>query len=149
MMSAPGSHDAYLADLAGLPKLLWVYDGHCGFCSASVQFVLARDTRETIHFTAIGSPLGRRLARAHGVDPDDPSTFLFVVNGRALQSSDAVLALARQLPWPWRALLALGLLPKTWRDRGYDWVARNRFRLMGRRETCFVPSPAHRARFLD
>jgi predicted DCC family thiol-disulfide oxidoreductase YuxK len=115
------------ANTGRLPDRLWIFDGHCGFCSASVQLVLKVDMQRHIRFASIQSDVGRQLALSHGIDPDNPSTFLFVDGGHLLTSSDAVLALARHLPWPWRGLLVLRALPRSWRDGAYVWLARNRY----------------------
>ena len=131
------------------PEPLWLFDGVCNFCSGSVRAVLAIDRKGIIRFTPIQSPYGRALALAHGVDPDDPASFLYLDDGQALEKSAAVLALLRRLGAPWSALAALlSPLPETWRDAAYDWIAANRYRLMGKRETCMVPTPQQRARFV-
>jgi predicted DCC family thiol-disulfide oxidoreductase YuxK len=131
------------------PDALWVFDGVCRFCSTSVRLVTRLDRRGVIRFTSIQSPYGRSLCERYGVDPDVPSTFIFFDRGRALLSSDAVLALLRRLPAPWRWLRVLGVIPRRWRDRGYAWLARNRYRLFGRTATCMTPAPELRARFID
>ncbi len=128
---------------------IWLYDGHCGFCSWSVRFLLARERAPSTVFVAIQSDAGRDLARTHDVDPDDPSTFLFVEEGRAFAKSDGVAAMARHLRWPWRALCWLRFLPRAWRDRAYDILARNRYRIFGKYEACFVPDAEMRARVLE
>ena len=130
------------------PDALWLFDGVCHLCSGSVQAVLAIDRKGLIRFTPIQSPYGRQLALAHGIDPDQPTSFLFLDRGQALQKSAAVLALLRRLGPPWSWLTVLGLLPERWRDAAYDALAANRYRLLGRRTTCMVPTPAQRARFL-
>lgn len=131
------------------PDGLMVFDGVCAFCSASVATVLRFDRAGAIRFTAIQSPYGAALAAGHGIDAIDPSTFLFFDRGRPLERSEAVLALARRLGWPFRALAVLRLLPRRWLDAGYDWIAANRYRLLGKQEACFVPAPEVRSRFLD
>ncbi|MFD2238309.1 thiol-disulfide oxidoreductase DCC family protein [Aureimonas populi] len=131
------------------PDGLMVFDGLCNVCSAQVQFLLRIDPRGQIRFTSIQSPYGRHLARRHGIDPDDPSTFLFFERGRPLQASEAVVAISRRLPRPWRWLRGLSVLPRPMRDRVYGWIARNRYRIAGRRAACMVPSPEMRARFID
>ncbi|MBO9709922.1 MAG: thiol-disulfide oxidoreductase DCC family protein [Caulobacter sp.] len=127
---------------------LWLFDGVCNLCSSSVQAVLALDRKGLIRFTPIQSDYGRALARAHGIDPDRPTSFLFLDQGRALSKSAAVLALLRRLGAPWSWLAILGALPEAWRDAAYDWLAANRYRLMGKRATCMVPTPEQRARFV-
>ena len=127
---------------------VWVFDGVCNFCSGSVRLVLALDRAGTLRFTPIQSPYGRALAEAAGIDADRPNSFIFMDLGQALEGSDAVIALARRLPRPWRWAAVLRFVPKPWRDGAYDWIARNRYRLMGRRRECMIPSPQVRARFL-
>ena len=130
------------------PGPLWLFDGVCNLCSGSVQAVLAIDRKGLIRFTPIQSTYGRALALAHGIDPDQPTSFLFLDDGQALDKSAAILALLRRLgaPWSWAGLI--GALPQAWLDRAYDWLAANRYRLMGKRTTCLLPTPAQRARFV-
>jgi predicted DCC family thiol-disulfide oxidoreductase YuxK len=91
---------------------------------------------------------GAAFYRRFGIDAADPETLIVVQGGKALRDSDAILAIWRGLGWPWRALGALGVLPRAMRDPGYRWIARHRYRLFGRRETCWVPSPADAERLL-
>lgn len=130
------------------PDGIWVFDGVCNFCSGSVRAALALDRDGGLRFTPIQSPYGRLLATEAGLDPDAPNSFLFIDHGRALGGSDAVLALAGRLPAPWRWARVLRIVPRSIRDAAYGWIARNRYRLMGRRETCMIPSAEVRARFI-
>jgi len=134
--------------MSASPEPLWLFDGVCNLCSGSVQAVLAIDRKGLIRFTPIQSAYGRRLALDHGIDPDRPTSFLFLDGGQALEKSTAILALLRRLGAPWSWFAAVGVLPQTWRDRAYDWLAANRYRLMGKRSTCMLPTPAQRARFI-
>ncbi len=127
---------------------LWLFDGVCNLCSGSVRAVLVLDRKGLIRFTPIQSAYGRKLALDHGVDPDQPTSFLFLDGGRALEKSAAILALLRRLGPPWSWLAAVEVLPQTWRDRAYDGLAANRYRLMGKRATCMLPTPAQKARFI-
>lgn len=131
------------------PDGLMVFDGVCNFCSAQVQLILRIDKAGAIRFTSIQSPYGRHLARLFDLDPDDPSTFLFFDRGRPLEASDAVVVVASRLPRPWRWLTILRLIPRSLRDAAYRLVARNRYRLLGRRDACMVPEPHVHARFID
>lgn len=126
---------------------IWLYDGVCVLCSGGVRYTLRHERGHDIRFVAIQSHEGRELAQAHGIDPDEPDSFLFIENGRALAKSDGVLALARHLNGPVRLLLLGRALPKAWRDWLYDRVARNRYRLFGKKDTCEIPDPATRHRF--
>lgn len=127
---------------------LWLFDGVCNLCSGSVAIVLKLDREGVIRFTPIQSPYGRQLAAAHGIDPDQPASFLFLDGGRALQKTAAIGALLRRLQAPWRWLALIDRLPQGPADAAYDWLAANRYRLMGKKDACMVPSPADRARFI-
>jgi predicted DCC family thiol-disulfide oxidoreductase YuxK len=125
-----------------------LYDGVCVFCSRWVRFVAARDKEARFRFTAIQSPYGTRLAQVFGIDPDDPDTNAVVRGGVAYFKSEGALMVLSALPgWKWvRVLFAV---PKPLRDAVYNLVARNRYRIFGKYETCFVPDAALRARVME
>ena len=127
---------------------LMVFDGVCNFCSGSVQVALRLDRRGVIRFTPLQSPFGQALAVKHGLDLENPDSFLFFDNGQALDASDAVLALVSRLGAPWSWTGVFRLIPKSWRDAAYLLMARNRYRLMGKKDVCMVPTPEQRARFV-
>ncbi|HYJ81634.1 MAG TPA: DCC1-like thiol-disulfide oxidoreductase family protein, partial [Allosphingosinicella sp.] len=93
-------------------------------------------------------PLGAALYRHFGLRADEEGTILLLDGGRLLTDSDAALAIAAGLGWPWRAAAAFRILPRGLRDPVYRWVARNRFRWFGRRDTCWLPGPADGDRIL-
>jgi predicted DCC family thiol-disulfide oxidoreductase YuxK len=132
-----------------LPDGLMVFDGVCNFCTGSVRTILRMDRRGVIWFVSAQSDFGRSLLQDQGLDPDDPSSFIFFDRGRALTRSTAILAMTRRMGWPWRALSVFGLLPRAFRDFVYDRIARNRYRILGRRDACYIPTADERARFLD
>ena len=127
-----------------------LFDGHCNLCNGTVNFLLARDSRERLRFASLQSEAGRRLLVAHGLPVEtDPGSFVYVEGGRAFVRSDAALALARRLDGAWPMLAALRIVPRVLRDAVYRVVARNRYRWFGRTATCRVPTPELRRRFLD
>ena len=125
-----------------------LYDGVCVFCSRWVRFVIARDPARRFRFTPIQSAYGSRLARAFGIDPTDPDTNAVVHGGRAHLKSDAALTVLSQLAgWGWtRALFAV---PKPVRNAVYSLIARNRYRIFGKYDACFVPDAELRQRVLE
>ena len=129
-------------------KPVYVFDGHCILCSRAVQYVLKHERSPDMRFVAIQSTEGREVAKNNQVDPDDPSTFLLVINDRVLKSSDALVALIRYAGGPARALLPFRFLPRRVRDWLYARIAKNRYRIFGETDTCFVPDPETRARFV-
>jgi predicted DCC family thiol-disulfide oxidoreductase YuxK len=128
---------------------IWLFDGMCVLCSASVAFTIRHERLPaTIRFVAIQSGEGRALATAHGIDADDPQSFLFYDRSLVFDKSDGVVELCRHLRWPWRAGIVLKIVPRHIRDWLYDRIARNRYAWFGRRDTCVVPDAATRARFV-
>lgn len=130
-----------------LPDGLILFDGVCVFCSRWVRFVIARDGAARFRFLPIQSEQGRVLAVRLGVNPDAPETNVVVMDGRALMKSDAalsVLGVLKGVGW----LAAFRHVPRRVRDPLYDLIARNRYAIFGRTETCMVPGPEERARFL-
>ena len=125
-----------------------LYDGVCIFCSRWVRFVATRDVARRFRFTAIQSAYGARLAQAFGIDPDDPDTNAVVHGGVAHLKSDAALTVLSSLPG-WRWTRALFVVPKPVRNAVYSLVARNRYRIFGKYDECFVPDADMRARVME
>jgi predicted DCC family thiol-disulfide oxidoreductase YuxK len=107
-----------------------------------------RDANRRFRFTAIQSPYGARLAQAFGIDPVDPDTNAVIRGGIAYFKSDAALTVLGSLPG-WRWVRVLLLIPKPIRDAVYNLVARNRYRIFGKYDECFVPDAAMRARVME
>jgi predicted DCC family thiol-disulfide oxidoreductase YuxK len=125
-----------------------LYDGVCVFCSRWVRFVATSDVERRFRFTAIQSGYGARLARAFGIDPDDPDTNAVIHGGVAYFKSDAALTVLAALPgWGW--VRVLRSVPKPLRDALYNFVARNRYRIFGKYQACFVPDAEMRARVME
>jgi predicted DCC family thiol-disulfide oxidoreductase YuxK len=125
-----------------------LYDGVCVFCSRWIRFIAARDSEKRFRFTAIQSAYGTRLAQAFGIDPGDPDTNAVVHGGVAYFKSDAALTVLSNLPgWEWTR--ALRAAPKPLRDAVYNAVARNRYRIFGKYEECFLPDVDMRARVME
>ena len=125
-----------------------VFDGICVLCNRWVRFLLKHDRHGRYRFAAMQSSAGRALLLAHGLDADDPASFLLVENGRAWTDTDAIRRVLVGLGGPWRVAEAMRLLPRQLRDPLYRWLARNRYHWFGT-TTCHLPTEAQRARFLD
>ena len=123
-----------------LPDGLVLFDGVCVFCSRWVQFAFARDREARFRFVPAQSAYGRVLVARFGIDPDDFETNAVIEGGQAVFTSDAALAVLAHLPgWRWTRFLRI--VPKSLRDRLYDRIARNRYRLFGKRDACLMPTP--------
>lgn len=125
-----------------------VFDGHCVLCSASARFVLQHDRARRFRLTTAQSGTGQALYRVIGLPPEAFETMLVVQSDAVHTHSDAALAVAAGLGWPWRAAALARIVPASIRDALYRVVARNRFRWFGRRDTCWVPSRGDADRIL-
>ncbi len=130
-----------------------LFDGVCNLCNGFVQFVIRHDAAGQFRFAALQSAAGQALLAAHGhpLTPAalaDPASVVLVAEGRVYTHSAAVLRIAGRLGGGWRLAAVGWLLPAPWRDALYRFVARHRYRWFGRQASCWLPTPALRARFL-
>lgn len=137
-------------DTASTPVLL--YDGVCGVCNRAVQTILRFDRHGTLRFAALDSDVARGVIARHPHLADVDSVVFVEQLGepgeRVAIKSAAALRVADYLGGPWRAFLAAGLIPESVRNRLYDGFARIRYRVFGTHDTCPIPAPDVRARFL-
>jgi predicted DCC family thiol-disulfide oxidoreductase YuxK len=124
------------------------FDGVCNLCSASVQFIIAHEAAPTLRFASLQSERARVMLPALGVDPTRLESLVLVEDGVATTKSTAALGVAAHLRPPWRWLKASWLVPRVVRDVVYDGVAASRYRLFGKKDACWLPSPELKARFL-
>ncbi len=128
---------------------LILFDGVCVLCSGFARFVLRHDRTATFRVAAAQSPLGQALYRHYGLDPVAFETNVVLDEGRAHLKLAAFVAVMRRLPWPWRTATVLGLLPRRVADGLYDRIARNRYAVFGRRDSCLRTVPGFEGRCLD
>jgi predicted DCC family thiol-disulfide oxidoreductase YuxK len=115
---------------------------------------LKRDKRDRFRFASLQSDLANKLLQRHDRDPHDLDTVYVVVDyaqptERLLARSDAILFLLEQLGGIWKLTFLGNILPRVVRDGMYKLVAHNRYRVFGKYESCMLPEPKHRAKFLD
>ncbi|CCH01001.1 putative protein yuxK ORF2 [Fibrella aestuarina BUZ 2] len=128
------------------PVLL--FDGVCNLCNGAVQFVIRHDQAGYFRFASLQSEAGQALLQQFNLPTDQFDSFVYVADGRCYTESTAALLVARHLGGAWPLLYGLRIVPRVIRDGVYRWVARNRYRLFGKREACMLPSPALQQRFL-
>jgi predicted DCC family thiol-disulfide oxidoreductase YuxK len=126
-----------------------IFDGHCVLCSGWANFVLRHDHLGKYRLLAAQSRLGRALYLHWGLDPVNYQTNVLLADGIAWLKSEGSIRMLAGLGFPWCVAAGCRVLPLKIRDRLYELVARNRFRLFGRRKTCYVPTSEFRDRFLD
>ena len=129
--------------------LLVLFDGVCNLCNGVVTFVIARDPHGRFKFGALQSAAARRVIEAHRAPDPLPDAIVLVEGGRLYTRSTAALRIARRLTFPWPLTAVFLAVPRPLRDRVYALFASRRYRWFGRRETCMVPTPELRARFIE
>jgi predicted DCC family thiol-disulfide oxidoreductase YuxK len=127
-----------------------VFDGVCVLCSHWVSFVLRHDRERLYQFAAMQAPTGRELLTRHGLDPNDPKSFLLLDGARGYTDTDAIIRVLRSFGGRWRVLaMMVRVTPRFVRDPLYRFIARNRYQLFGRHDLCIVPSEQTAHRFLS
>lgn len=125
-----------------------LFDAECILCSANAQFVLTQDHKKRFRLASMQGEVGSAIYRRFGIDPANPDTMI-VVHGDSMQrDSDAVLSIYAGLGWPWKAFSIFRLVPRFIRDPLYRMIARNRYRIFGKRDSCWLPAPEFRDRLL-
>ena len=124
-----------------------LFDGVCNFCDASVQFIIKRDTKGYFHFAALQSGKGEELLEKYHI-PNEMNSVLVIENEKVYDSSDAALVICKHLNGLWKLLFVFKIIPKPMRDYMYKYIARNRYKWFGQKDSCTLPSPEIRHRFL-
>ena len=132
-----------------------LYDGVCGLCNRFVRLVLKHDCKDHFRFAALQSHFACEILQRHGVDPDLLDTvYLMLDHGRPterlLARNDAVVTVLEELGGFWRLWARLlNFLPRRFRYRQYNLLARNRYRFFGKYDSCPLPDSKDRHKFLD
>jgi predicted DCC family thiol-disulfide oxidoreductase YuxK len=131
-----------------------LYDGVCGLCNRAVQFLLKRDRHDRFRFAPLQSAFAADLLERHCLDHTNLDTVYAVRNyGRPdeelLAKGDALLLFAEVLGGIWSVARLARLVPPPVRNRLYDFVAQNRYRVFGKSEACMLPDPAYKHKFLE
>lgn len=125
-----------------------LFDGVCNFCDRSVQFIIKRDKKARYKFASIQSEIGQEIIRKYNVSAHIDSLIL-VENNRYYVRSSAALRICKHLSFGWRLFYILLIIPKSIRDYIYNFFAKNRYKWFGKKESCMLPSPEIRKRFLE
>ncbi|WP_299591191.1 thiol-disulfide oxidoreductase DCC family protein [uncultured Microbulbifer sp.] len=125
-----------------------LFDGVCRLCSFWARFLLRFDRDRNFKLATVQSEEGQAILSFFNMPLDEYETMLLVEGSRMYVKSDAILRVVAQLPFPWSAVTGFRLIPAPLRDWVYDRVARNRYRLFGKRSQCAMPDAADEARFL-
>ena len=132
-----------------LDKNLIVFDGECVLCSGFFKLVVWADKHKKFQFCIAQSAFGEELYEHYGLKPDDYDTNLVFVDGNLYERFHAFVAAMKVLGWPYKVAAIFEILPNRLLDWFYYKIARNRYSIFGRRDTCLVPTPDVKARFIN
>jgi len=129
-------------------KKIILFDGVCNLCNNSVTFVIKRDKKDKFRFAALQEDAGKRLIEQYGIDTSKTDSIILIENGKAYVKSTAALRVARHLGGLYPLSYAFMIIPNFIRNWVYDYVARNRYKWYGKKESCMIPTPDLKEKFL-
>ena len=131
-------------------KDLILFDGVCNLCSSSVQYVIERDLKNKYVFAALQSDIGKEIIEKYKIDPSKTDSILLYRKDKGVVSkSTAALLIAKHLGFPTNLLYVFLIVPAFIRNMVYDYVAKNRYKWYGKKESCWIPTPELKAKFID
>lgn len=130
-------------------KKIILFDGVCNFCNDWVNYIIKKDKKDVFRFVSLQSELGQKIQQYLGIaDRGIDSIVLYIPNQAYYYKSGAVLEIANELPYlNWLSLFKI--FPTLLRDSIYDYIAKNRYKWYGKRESCIIPTPELKAKFLE
>ena len=130
-------------------KPIILFDGVCNLCNNSVQFVIKHDKESRFNFAAMQSEAGQLLLKQYGLPQKGFNSFVLVQNEKIFLKSTAALTVAKQLNGPVKLLYGFIIVPAFIRNTVYNFIAKNRYKWFGKKDSCMIPTPALKARFLN
>lgn len=124
-----------------------LFDGECNFCDKSVQFIIKRDPNGYFKFASLQSEIGEELLKKYQV-PSSIDSIILIQNDQYYIKSSAALRICKYLKGPWKLFSTLIIVPRPIRNFFYGIIAKNRYKWFGKQESCMLPTPEQRKRFL-
>ena len=145
----PGADNSEPGGALTTDRPVLLFDGVCNLCTGSVQWIIERDSAGEFRFASLQSDAGQALLAELGLPADYVDSIVLVEGEAHFTKSTAALRVAKRLGLPYAALYPFVAVPSVVRDRVYDVVANNRYRVFGKRDSCMVPTPEIEERFLE
>lgn len=125
------------------------FDGVCNLCNASVDFIIKQDSHRKFRFASLQSQKGQAILKANQLNPEDYDSFILESGSDVCIKSTAALKVASKLGFPINLMAVFLIIPPFIRNGIYSWIAKNRYKWFGKKETCRLPSPEERALFIN
>ena len=131
-------------------KQLVLFDGICNLCNSSVQYVIKHDKNNIFMFTALQSMVGQQIIKEYNIDKTKTDSILLFSGEKGISNkSTATLKIASKLGFPINLISIFLIIPAFIRNWVYDFIAKNRYKWYGKKESCMIPTPELKSKFLD
>jgi predicted DCC family thiol-disulfide oxidoreductase YuxK len=125
-----------------------LFDGVCNLCNRSVNFIISKDSKDIFRFATLQSDLGMSLMSQHGINTTKTDSVILIDTNEYHERSSAILQIVKNLSGGYALLYFFIIVPKCIRDWGYDYIAKNRYKWYGKKDSCMVPTPELVSKFL-
>jgi predicted DCC family thiol-disulfide oxidoreductase YuxK len=125
-----------------------LFDGVCNFCNSSINFIIDHDPEKHFKFAPLQSEVGQEILAQFNKNTKDFDSVILLKNNKLYQKSEAAIEITKHLSGAWKYLAVFGILPAFFLNFFYDIVAKNRYKIFGKTETCRMPTVELRERFL-
>jgi predicted DCC family thiol-disulfide oxidoreductase YuxK len=130
-------------------KAIILFDGVCNLCNSSVNFVIRHDKKDHFLFAPLQSETGKKLLEKYAIDPSKTDSFILIENNKAFSRSSAALRLTKHLNRLYPLMYSLMIIPPFIRNGVYDYIAKNRYKWFGKKESCMIPTNEIKAKFIS
>lgn len=128
---------------------IFMFDGYCNLCNGAVDFILKNEKAPEIIFCSLQSEVAKKLLEKFEIDSSQLHSSYFILNGKLFEKAAGSIKIASFLKKPWSILGVLVFLPIGFLNIGYDFIAKNRYRFFGKKETCRIATQSEKSRFLE
>jgi len=130
------------------PKII-LFDGVCNLCNGAINFIIKHDPKGTFKFASLQGETGKRLLQQHQINPAETDSIVLIDKENVSVKSSAALRIAKYLDKGFPLLFGFMIVPKFIRNAVYDYIAAHRYKWFGKKESCMIPTPELKSRFLD
>ena len=125
-----------------------LFDGVCNLCNGAVTYIIKRDKKNVFKFAALQSEIGQQLISKFNIDTSKVDSIIFIDGEKHYTKSSAALHIAKQLSGAYPLLFGFMVVPKFIRNSVYDYIAKNRYKWFGKKESCMIPTAELKSKFL-
>ena len=130
-------------------KKIILFDGLCNLCDSAVQFIIKHDKKDVFRFVSLQSDIGKEISNYLGMNSEELNSIIVYQPGYAYYyKSEAVFEIAKELGGIYSLITIFSILPSSITDSIYDYIAENRYKWYGKKESCMIPTPSLKSKFL-